>query len=228
MVEVRSVDEGSLTAALVGGAGPETHAGDSPALPPILLFQALPKGSKMDLIVRQAAEGALSEVVPFAAERSPGRLEDLAPRRGGGEKWRRWERIIREALQQSGSPVPTALHPPLDGDGLFAYWDELRSAHPGALGIVFHQDALETGPGPDPLAPPSLHRYLSKVPEILALAVGPEGGFSPAEVSRFLEAGFWPLKIGDTILRTETAALYGAAAARIVLLENSSWIQKPR
>jgi 16S rRNA (uracil1498-N3)-methyltransferase len=175
----------------------------------------------MDLIVRQAAEGGLSEVVPFRAERS-------AAGGDGGGKPRRWGRIIREALQQSGSSTPTSLHPLLDEDGLFAYWEELKAAHSPALGVLLHQDPAESGPGEGPLAEPSLHRYLSAVPEIVALAVGPEGGFSPAEVARFMAAGFKALTIGGTVLRTETAALYGAAAARIILLERGSWIQKPR
>jgi 16S rRNA (uracil1498-N3)-methyltransferase len=218
-LELRSLGQGVLRAAVTGRV-PNPASG----LPPILLFQALPKGPKMDLIVRQAAEGGLSEVVPFRAERSvTGDLGD------GGEKSRRWGRIIREALQQSGSPTPTSLRPLLDEDGLFAYWEELKAAYSRALGILLHQDPVEVEESGDgALAEPSLHRYLSTVPEILALAVGPEGGFSPAEVSRFMAAGFKVLTIGNTVLRTETAALYGAAALRIILLERGSWIQKPR
>ncbi|MDR3174020.1 MAG: 16S rRNA (uracil(1498)-N(3))-methyltransferase [Treponema sp.] len=218
-LELRSLGQGVLSAAVIGGVEDPVSG-----LPPILLFQALPRGSKMDLIVRQAAEGGVSEVVPFRAERSvTGNLGD------GGEKSRRWGRIIREALQQSGSSTPTALRPFSDTDGLFAYWEELRAAHPRALGILLHQDPVEAEEsGEGPLAEPSLHRYLNTVPEILALAVGPEGGFSPAEVSRFTAAGFKALTIGNTVLRTETAALYGAAAVRIILLERGSWIQKPR
>jgi 16S rRNA (uracil1498-N3)-methyltransferase len=215
LVELVAVEAGALTLALVEGA-----AGEHPeALPPILLFQALPKGPKMDLIVRQAAEGALSEVLPFIAEHSAS--SEHSTRQAEGGKVRRWERIIREALQQSGSPVFTALHPVLDWEGLFAYWNELRSAHPLSLGIFLHQDPVESAP--TPLAESNLHRYLSTVPEVLALVVGPEGGFSPREVSRFVEEGFKPLKIGNTVLRVETAALYGAAAARVILLEKSSW-----
>jgi 16S rRNA (uracil1498-N3)-methyltransferase len=214
--ELASVGADALTLVVEGAAPPEAPANGG--LPPILLFQALPKGPRMDLIVRQAAEGALSEVVPFVSERSA--LKAGAPRRGG-EKTRRWERIIREALQQSGSPVFTTLHPVLDWEELFAYWDELRAARPTALGIFLHQDQVEFGDLP--LAELNLHRYLSTVPGLLVLAVGPEGGFSPGEVSRFIAAGFKPLKLGNTVLRVETAALYGAAAARIALLESSSW-----
>ncbi|MDR2176561.1 MAG: 16S rRNA (uracil(1498)-N(3))-methyltransferase [Treponema sp.] len=231
LAEVAAVGAGTLTAVIA--APGERRAGDPGiqppvqpsgalscgALPPILLFQALPKGSKMDLIVRQAAEGALSEVVPFVSERSAIREKDA--RRGEGEKPRRWERIIREALQQSGSPVFTVLRPVLDWDGLFAYWNELRAAHPRSLGIFLHQDPAVSGD--TPLAEANLHWYLSNVPGLLALAVGPEGGFSPGEVSRFAAEGFKPLKIGNTVLRVETAALYGAAAARVILLEHSSW-----
>jgi 16S rRNA (uracil1498-N3)-methyltransferase len=169
----------------------------------------------MDLIVRQAAEGGLAEVVPFASEHT-------VPRPGAGEsgggpenRVRRWEKIIREARQQSGSPTDTRIRPPLSPDGLFAYWEELRGRAPGILGLLFHQTPLEQA---------SLHGYLSREPEIVVLAIGPEGGFSPGEVSRFLGAGFQPLTIGDTVLRTETAALYGAAAVRIILLENTSWL----
>jgi 16S rRNA (uracil1498-N3)-methyltransferase len=82
------------------------------------------------------------------------------------------------------------------------------------LGIILHQD---------PLVQEGFHDYLSINPDLVALAIGPEGGFSPEEVSRFLMAGFKPLVIGNTILRTETAALYAAAAVRIILLENTAW-----
>jgi 16S rRNA (uracil1498-N3)-methyltransferase len=100
-------------------------------------------------------------------------------------------------------------------EDLLTCWEELKDRHTKALGLLFHQSPLEQA---------SLHRYLSINPEIVALAIGPEGGFSPAEVRRFLAAGFQPLTIGDTVLRTETAALYGTAAVRIILLESAWWL----
>ena len=178
-------------------------------LPPIALFQGLPKGSKMDLIVRQAAEGGISIVAPFESEYSAVRL-DKAP----GEKIKRWERIVREARQQSGSVIETKILSPRKFDTLLEYWESLKKEYLRPLGIVLHQD---------PLAKGSFHDYLSKNPDFVVLAVGPEGGFSPEEISRFLAAGWKPIVTGNTILRTETAALYGAAAIRIILLESETW-----
>jgi 16S rRNA (uracil1498-N3)-methyltransferase len=212
LVRILSAEQGLLTGACLPPA-PETAAPgkDGPGLPPIILFQALPKAGKMDLIVRQAAEGGLAEVVPFAAEHSIPRPEE------GRNRLRRWEKIIREARQQSGSHTPTAIQPPLSPEGLFNYWETLRGRSQKALGLLFHQTPLEQT---------SLHGYLGSGPDLVVLAIGPEGGFSSKEVSRFLGAGFLPLTIGDTVLRTETAALYGAAAIRIILLERASWLPK--
>ena len=212
LVQILSIDQRILTGKCQ--ASPEdVPAEDAPEetkLPSIILFQALPKGDKMDLIVRQAAEGGITEIVPFISE--------FSIAKGGAEqKFTRWERIIREARQQSGSKTATAIIRPASGrymttGGLFEYWAKLRET--GALGLLFHHKGLEKE---------SLHSYLDSVNNVVVMAVGPEGGFSGAEVSLFLENGFKPLTIGNTVLRTETAALYCAAAVKIILLERDSW-----
>ena len=180
-------------------------------IPPIELFQALPKGTKMDLIVRQAAEGGVSAVVPFESEYSTAHLN------ADSGRIQRWERIIREARQQSGSVTETVVRPVCGLDGLLDYWASRQKEYPLSVGIVLHQEPLVKG---------SFHDYLCINPGFVALAVGPEGGFSPKEVSLFLAAGFRPICMGNTVLRTETAALYGTAALRIILLENESWTPK--
>ena len=208
-VQVLSVDKGLLTGKCVSaGENPNPPSSSMPAL---VLFQALPKGEKMDVIVRQAAEGGITEIVPFVSEFS------FAKAGAGEQKFSRWQRIIKEARQQSGSKIATAIRRPLSKEELINYWKELKASC--ALGLLFHHQGLEQKP---------LHSYLDSsyldgIPKVVALAVGPEGGFSDAEVSLFLENGFNPFTIGDTILRTETAALYCAAAVRILLWERDSW-----
>jgi len=183
----------------------------------VILFQALPKGEKMDLIVRQAAEGGITEIVPFASEFSSVKIGKSGTGANSKQKFSRWERIIKEARQQSGSATTTTIQQPMDIDSLFAYWEQIKAQQPGALGLLFHHL---------PLANESLHRYLNIIPKIVVLTIGPEGGFSSAEAQRFLAAGFKPYTIEGSILRTETAALYMAAAVRILLLEKDSWETK--
>ena len=185
---------------------------DSSPLPPIALFQGIPKGAKMDLIIRQATEGALSLIVPFQSEYSAVKLNTEG--KSSEEKLKRWERIIKEARQQSGSAIETKVLPPCSVDTLLEHWESLKKKYRRPLGILLHQEALGKG---------TFHNYLAYCPDFIALAVGPEGGFSPGEASLFLSAGFKPLLMGNTILRTETAALYGAAVIRIILLESNAW-----
>ena len=198
---------------LIGECFGAVEKQDSP-IPPIALFQGLPKGTKMDLIVRQAAEGGLSVVAPFESEYSTARLASSSR---DSEKLKRWERIVREARQQSGSVIETIVRPPCDVKALLGYWEDIKKDYEKPVGIMLHQEPLENG---------SFHNYLCGRPDFVAFAVGPEGGFSPDEVSLFKAAGFRPLVMGNTILRTETAALYGAAAMRIILLESETWTSR--
>jgi 16S rRNA (uracil1498-N3)-methyltransferase len=213
LVQILSIDHGVLTGKCIT---PEDSARkQEDELPPIILFQAMPKGDKMDLIVRQAAEGGITEIVPFISEFSAAKISSRQIN-SQGQKILRWERIIKEARQQSGSKIATVLHQPLTRDELLEYWNKLREKDKlNPLGLLFHhQKGLEKE---------SLHEYLYSIPSVIAMAIGPEGGFSDKEVSLFLENGFKSLTIGSAVLRTETAALYCAAAIRILLLEKDSW-----
>jgi 16S rRNA (uracil1498-N3)-methyltransferase len=219
-VSVLSTEGGILSGKVSAGPSPARLAGPVPsALPPIVLFQALPKGAKIDLVVRQAAEGALSEVVVFTAERSvvrPGKPE-------GREE--RWRRIVKEARQQSGSEVETGIRFCPSLDAALSYWVALREKYREVLGLLLHQDPAA---GQRPLEQGTFHDYLDSSLDLAALAVGPEGGFSGAEVTGFLKTGFKAVRMGDTVLRSETAALYGAAAVRIILLEKAAWMLKKK
>jgi 16S rRNA (uracil1498-N3)-methyltransferase len=212
-IQILSIDNETLTGCSksVDAASSKTiSSGDvqSEKLPPIILFQALTKGDKMDLIVRQAAEGGITEIVPFASDFSVAKT-DLS-----GQKFPRWERIVREARQQSGSGIATTVRHPLKKDEIYEYWKEIKEKEDGATGFLFHHQDLEQN---------SLHSYLNNVPKIVTFAIGPEGGFSDTEASLFLYIVFNPIKIGDTILRSETAAVYCAATIKILLLERTSW-----
>ncbi|MDR2194886.1 MAG: 16S rRNA (uracil(1498)-N(3))-methyltransferase [Treponema sp.] len=185
-------------------------------LPPIALFQALPKGATIDRIIRQAAEIGVTEIIPFVSAYSVPKLKETER---ASEKVKRWKRIVKEARQQSGSDVETGISDVRTFDGALAYWKTTAMRYANPSGILLHQEPLETGGG--------FHRYLAGNPDFVAAVVGPEGGFSPEEAERLIQAGFKPLVIGASVLRAETAAVYAAAAIRALLLENTEWIPKP-
>jgi 16S rRNA (uracil1498-N3)-methyltransferase len=211
---------------------------DETPLPRIILFQAMPRGAKLDLIVRQAVEGGIAGIRPFVSGFSVPRVSGKFPPedRGGDDRsarLERWRRIAKEARQQSGSATATEIAAPCAMDELLDHWETLKSESERPCGIILHPgsgsppEADDTGPQgavkTNPLAQGSFHGYLYGNPDLVVLAVGPEGGFSPGEVSRFVAAGFKPMVIGNTILRTETAALYAAAAVRVILWEKTTW-----
>ncbi|GAB4372178.1 MAG: 16S rRNA (uracil(1498)-N(3))-methyltransferase [Spirochaetales bacterium] len=173
--------------------------------PDLTLFQCIPKGKKLDQIVRQAVELGVSRVVPVVGRFSVPRWDSLE------EKIRRLNRIAREAAQQCGAlEVPEVLSPvPLERIG--EIW---HPQDPDRLGLFFHQA---------PLAPIPLHQYLSPCRKAIALVIGPEGGLSDEEVSLLQQADFSPAYLGPSVLRTETAPVFALAAVQILLLEKASW-----
>ncbi|MDR2803968.1 MAG: RsmE family RNA methyltransferase [Treponema sp.] len=183
------------------------------AFPSIILFQSMTKGAKMDIIIRQAAEAGVTEVVPFYSEHS-------LPRNVSGvlsvetERIGRWRRVLKEACQQSGSATATTAAPPKTFDEILKYWEHLKSRTEKTLGLLVHEIPLEKG---------GFHRYLNTIPELVVLVVGPEGGFSPSEAGAFVEAGFKPVILGDTILRSESAAFYSIAVVRTLIYERLTW-----
>ena len=182
------------------------------SLPRIILAQGLPKGAKMDLIVRQAAEAGVFAVLPLLSSRAL----DIGDE-GSRSRMSRWRRIVREARQQSGSSVDTEVAQPASLRDLPDALSE-RGHGPAEPRILLHEA---------PLAQSSMHGYLTGAPNSIALCVGPEGGFASDEVDFLIEKGFKPLRLAGAVLRAETAALYAVAAAQIILSERSSWIPKP-
>ncbi|MDR0910714.1 MAG: 16S rRNA (uracil(1498)-N(3))-methyltransferase [Spirochaetaceae bacterium] len=158
------------------------------AFPQLYLLQALPQGQKMDLIVRQAAECGASGIIPLLTSRSS--------KMPGSAKVERWERIIREARQQSGSDIATKLFAPCSIEEAIKLCHERSDS----ISIIFH-----------PLAQKYIIDYTISMTNSINIAIGPESGWTEAEFDVFCQAGFNPCLLGHTILRTETAALFAQA-----------------
>ncbi len=178
----------------------------------IRLIQCLPKAKKMDLIVRQATEAGLQRLIPVFSHYSQVRYSSDVQETE--RKLERWQRIAREALQQSGAAVVPIIESPRE---LQALLEELHDPVDGEVRLFFHQNRE----GSD-----TLHGCLSKIPKIITLVVGPEGGLAEKEIDLLRRKRFVPITFGHTVLRAETAALYALAAVQTVIYERKAWEPK--
>lgn len=150
------------------------------------LALALIQAQRFDWAVEKATELGAAVLIPLLTERIK-----AADARPGPTRTERWQRLAEEARKQCGRAHPLDIWPALSLAELLA--------QPGpAFFLSPRGGSTDIPSGPNPL-----------------LAVGPEGGFSPAEEEALLAAGFQPWSLGRTVLRAETAAL--AALARLHL-----------
>ena len=162
------------------------------------LFQFLPRPQKFELIVRQATECGVSVIVPVIGEYT----EKSSAQALMGAKKERLQKIIREARQQSGSPVETKVTEPVSLEQAIEMWS-------GDVAFVLSERDECDG---------NLRATVQNAGQKIkraAIAVGSEGGISPNEVKALEEKGlFVPVHFAVNILRCETAALYGIAAVQ--------------
>ena len=160
----------------------------------ITLYQGIPKGEKLELIIQKATELGAAAVVPAAMKRSIPRWDSREARK----KQERWQRIAREAAKQSGRTALPEIGLPVS----FQELAERISRHEAA--IVPWEDART-------LSLTAFHAARPAVKD-LAVVIGPEGGMEAAEIDRLRDAGCLPVTLGPRILRTETAGLAALSA----------------
>lgn len=173
------------------------------------LLQFLPRPQKFELIVRQATECGIAVIVPVIGEFT----EKSSAQAILGNKRERLERIIKEARQQSGSPVDTRLIEPVSLEKAIELWKEagLSEEDNNKLAFVLSERDDCSGNLRAAVQGAGGSAKIKKA----AIAVGSEGGISPDEVKLLEEKGlFQPIHFAVNILRCETAAIYGIAAVQ--------------
>lgn len=175
----------------------------------ITLVQGLPTADKMDWIVEKAVELGASRIIPIAAQRSVMQLR--------GERLEKrlqhWQRIAQSASEQCGRNRIMKVDPPCTVK-LFL---QQRASDPTAVTLLCHPDygipldqAIEhftdTIRSGDESTRPALN-----------LMIGPEGGWSEAELTLARQHGVNAIQFGSRILRTETAGLALIAASTALL-----------
>ncbi len=162
------------------------------------VYQALPKGDKLDSIIQKSVECGASRIVPFESDRCIVRMKPEAE----GKKTERRARIAAEAAKQSGRATLPEVTPTVAFDAM------LQEASTADVALFCYE-----GDGTVPLgrALPSA-ALLSRIRDgeipSISIVVGSEGGFSLDEAERARAAGMILCGLGKRILRTETAATF--------------------
>lgn len=155
---------------------------------PLTLFQSVPKGGRMDLVVEKATEVGATRIVPLIAEHG-----EVSPREGKVERWRRVaEAAARQSLRLRVPDVPEPV----------TFAEALRQAE--GSGVLLHNV-------------PDVADIEEAVREAACLFVGPEGGWSDGELRAAGEAGAALAGLGPYRLRSETAGIVAVARARAAL-----------
>jgi 16S rRNA (uracil1498-N3)-methyltransferase len=155
----------------------------------VTLIQGISRGTRMDTVMQKATELGVAAIQPLQAERSVVRLD--AER--GQSRLEHWQRIVISACEQCGRSLVPEVRPPRSLD------DTLASLEPGTIGLTL-----------DPAGAGQVDELLGNASRV-ALAIGPEGGFTANEIKALTGAGFRGLRLGPRILRTETAPLAALA-----------------
>jgi 16S rRNA (uracil1498-N3)-methyltransferase len=174
------------------------------AVPKITLALAIFKFDRMDWAIEKCTEIGVARIIPVIARRTDAHLASAAVKRR-----ERWQRIVRQASEQSRRSAPPEIAAPvklkeLESDGVLA-GDVLRvvlaESLAGSEGDTRLGEALQS------------HSFGVQTEDEVMLAVGPEGGWADGELTWFYDTGWVAASLGDTILRSETAAVVATALA---------------
>ncbi len=152
----------------------------------VTLYQALPKGDKMDYIVQKCVELGVSRIVPLISARCVSRPDEKSL----SKKRARWQKIALQAAMQSRRGII-----PEVGDCVsFSKAAELTKENDKT--IFFYEHGGE-----------SVKKILTDKPKSIGIFIGSEGGYEQSEVDMVIQNGGKAATLGKRILRAETAPL---------------------
>jgi 16S rRNA (uracil1498-N3)-methyltransferase len=152
----------------------------------ISLYQAIPKGDKMDLIIQKCVELGVTKIIPMVTDHTIAATKPFSQ-----AKQARCEKIARAAAMQSMRGVIPVIEP------VIQFREALAASAQLALTFAPYENEKKL----------SLKEFLRgrDLPASVGFFIGPEGGYAPREVEWFAEYGIAAVSLGNRILRTETA-----------------------
>jgi 16S rRNA (uracil1498-N3)-methyltransferase len=158
--------------------------------PDLTVLLAVIKFDRFEWALEKLTELGVRAILPLLAGRTDAHLAAAS-----GKRVERWRRIMREAAEQSRRLAPPEIRDPMKLKTALSLTADCR--------VVLAEAEDDT----------SLADALAKIERTgsVVVAVGPEGGWTPAEIAEFTAAGWRPVTLGSNILRAETAAIAAVA-----------------
>lgn len=171
----------------------------------IVLFQGVPKGDKLELVIQKAVELGVSEIVPVYTSRTVVKLDAKKETK----KLERYNTIALSAAKQSGRGIVPKVKEYMTYEKALKYAEDLSMnivPYEDARGIEFSRKIISSVKGK----------------KSLGIFIGPEGGFAKEEVEKAKAMGANIITLGNRILRTETAGLAALAIIGFAIEENQT------
>ncbi len=155
----------------------------------VTVFQGLPKGDKLELIIQKAVELGVYEIVPVQTKRAVVKIDD----RKKAAKVQRWNKISESAAKQSGRGIVPQIKEPVS---MKTAAEMMKSFD---LAVMAYEEEKDI----------TLKSVLQSAEnaKTIAIFIGPEGGIDKAEAQMLVSAGAKSVTLGNRILRTETAPI---------------------
>ena len=153
----------------------------------ITLFQGLPKGDKMELVIQKCIEIGVDKIVPVMTENTVVKIGDKAEKKNI-----RWNKIAESAAKQCGrGKIPHV-------DKIISFKEAIESIKDLDTAIIPYEKETKN----------SIKKFATNFKgNSIGIFIGPEGGFSEEEIALCKENGIESVTLGKRILRTETAGL---------------------
>ncbi|MBV9674542.1 MAG: 16S rRNA (uracil(1498)-N(3))-methyltransferase [Verrucomicrobia bacterium] len=172
------------------------------------LAQAIPKGRNMELIVQKATELGVAKIVPLISERTVVEIDS----KEGEVKRGKWKQVVIEAAKQCGQNWIPEVSLPISTKAFLRDLDRYDASLIASLQSDSRNFKLVLS---------DLVSQLGRPLYSVLMLIGPEGDFTPAEISQAKSEGCIPVSLGPIVLRTETAAIYSLSVLAYELQANT-------
>ena len=168
----------------------------------VRIFQAMPKGDKLDTVVQKCTELGAYDFTPVITSRCISRPDQ----KSAGKKCERWQKIALEAAKQCGRGII----PPVNA--VCSFGEAIEEMKKSTLALMCYE--CEDGYSIKKCIEENAEKLCSGA--TVSVFIGPEGGISPEEAQYAKEHGIICVGLGKRILRTETAPLFAVSAIMVL------------